>query len=349
MITLCTLFDHNYLDKGLAMYESLDRVCDEFELYVLAMSDKCYQILTELHYAHLKPIKLSDFEDEELLRVKPNRKVGEYCWTCSSSLIRYILQTFKPEYCTYIDADMFFYSNPKVIIDEMQQKNASVQVVGHRFSKSEKAKYEWKVGKYCVEFNTFKNDKNGLELLETWRNQCLEYCSADGDGVHFGDQKYLDNWCDDYPFCIETEQFGAGVGPWNIAQYRYVSGTSDNNLTVQCGKKTYPMIFYHFENIAYLEKKAARINVNAFLTWGLDNNLVSELYTYYLQSVDKQKDMLKERFDLDILIKSHPGRDFGKQNFWQKLCSFVQSEDFKKNLANIIYSKIFKVTDTVKF
>lgn len=304
MLTLCTLFDHNYLDKGLTMYESLEKVCDEFELYVLAMSDKCYEILTDLNYPHIKPIKLIDFEDEELLRVKQTRKVGEYCWTCSSSLIRYVLMTYKPEYCTYIDADMFFYSNPQVIIDEMKKKNASVQIVGHRFNKREKRQREWKVGKYCVEFNTFKNDKNGLELVNVWRNQCLKCCSAKEDGSCWGDQKYLDNWCDDYPYCIETEHLGAGIAPWNITQYKYVSGSSENSLFVKCQKNTYPVIFYHFENLEYITYSKIRINV--YFRWGVDDNLVNAIYPYYLQSVNKQKKMIKEKFGLDILIRQHP-------------------------------------------
>ena len=316
MLTLCTLFDHNYLDKGLAMYESLEQVCDEFELYVLAMSDKCYEILSELNYPHIKPIKLVDFEDEELLRVKPTRKVGEYCWTCSSSLIRYVLMNYHPEYCTYIDADLYFYSNPQVLIDEMKQKKASVLVVGHRFNKTERTEREWRVGKYCVEFNTFKNDANGHKLVNIWRNQCLEHCSTDGDGIHWGDQKYLDSWCDVYSFCKETELMGAGVAPWNIAQYKYVNGTADNSLTVLCNKKKYSMIFYHFENIRYLDER--KVDINVYTDFGVDDKLINILYLHYLRIVDNQKKMLKEKFAVNVLIKSHPGIN-SKKLIWKKL------------------------------
>lgn len=312
MLTLCTLFDHNYLDKGLAMYKSLEKVCDEFELYVLAMNDKCYEILSALQCPHIKLIKLVDFEDEELLRVKPIRKVGEYCWTCSSSLIRYILMKYKPEYCTYIDADMYFYSNPKVIIDEMNEKNASVQVIGHRFCRSEKKLREWIVGKYCVEFNTFKNDENGLFLVNKWRDQCLECCSAIDDGIHWGDQKYLDNWCEDYAFCEETELLGAGIAPWNISQYKYVSGSAENDLVVKCGRRKYPVIFYHYENIQYITKNQIRINVYSKL--GIDDTLVNALYPHYLRVVDEQKNMLKEKFGLDVLILHHPGFEKREKN-----------------------------------
>lgn len=303
-MTLCTLFNVNYLEKGLAMYESLENVSKDFTLYILPMDDKCYEILSELNYPHITLIHLEDFEDEELLRVKPTRSFGEYCWTCSSSLIRFVLKTYNLEYCTYIDADLFFYSDPSIIIEEMKQKNASVQVIGHRFNRWLKKENERTVGKYCVEFDTFKNDEKGRSLLEKWRNQCLEYCKIDGDGIHWGDQKYQDPWVDENDFCIETENLGAGVAPWNIAQYELVSVNPQMILKTRDGIKV-PLVFYHFENINYFDRNTIKLNVH--ISWGIDNNLTEQLYRPYLLCVEKYKTLLKERFGIEVLIKTHPG------------------------------------------
>ena len=60
---LCTLFDSNYLDKGLVLYKSLEKYASCFTLYVLSMNDKCYEVLTDLNYEHLIPIRLADFEN----------------------------------------------------------------------------------------------------------------------------------------------------------------------------------------------------------------------------------------------------------------------------------------------
>ena len=128
-----------YLDKGLTMYESLENVSKDFTLYILAMDNQCYEVLIALNKQHLIPIKLADFENEELLAIKSQRSVAEYCWTCSSSLIEYILNVFQPDFCTYIDADLYFYSDPSIIIKEMYDNNASVQIIGHRFNKFEEA------------------------------------------------------------------------------------------------------------------------------------------------------------------------------------------------------------------
>lgn len=303
MTTLCTLFDQNYLDKGIVLYESLEKVCSEFELYVLCMSDRCYEILTDLNYPHLKPIKLVDFEDEELLRVKPTRGMGEYCWTCGPSLIRYILLTYKPDYCTYIDADMYFYSDPHVIIEEMERKNASVQIIGHRFPKALASRAD-RVGKYCVEFDTFKNNENGMMLVNHWRELCLERCSIDGDGIHWGDQKYQDPWCEDYDFCIETDNLGAGVAPWNYSDYDFVEMKGECPIVSINGQK-YPLVFYHFENLKYLDKK--NIQINIYNRWGVKSDLADIIYPQYLKLIDECKDMLEAKYGISFIIKKHPG------------------------------------------
>ena len=206
---LCTLFGFTYLDKGLALYESLKKVSSGFRLYVLAMDDECYSFLQERGNASLIPICLSDFEDGRLLEAKTNRSFGEYCWTCSSPLIKYVLDRYNEPWCSYIDADMYFYFNPEVLFRELEDKNASVLLTGHRFSNFEKDREE-KVGRFCVEFNLFRNNVKARGLLDKWIGQSLEKCSSEINNSSFGDQMYLNGWVDKYDFVIETQNLGAG-------------------------------------------------------------------------------------------------------------------------------------------
>ena len=281
MITLCTLFNSNYIDKGLTMYESIERYTQDFKLYVLCMDDKCYDVLTDLALSRFIPIPLSDFETPELLKVKSKRTMGEYCWTCSSSLVNYVMNTYQPEYCAYIDSDLYFYSDPNCVIEEMKLRNASVMIVGHRFNKCDKKELEWRVGKYCVEFNTFKNDENDRFLLSIWRRQCLDYCKCDGDGVHWADQKYLDNWCLDYPFCVETDNLGAGIAPWNIAQYRLIKRDNYGPITLRCRNREVSPLFYHFQGLTYIDEKT--VKTNTFTSWCVSKKLVYTIYIPYLK------------------------------------------------------------------
>lgn len=299
---LCTLFNSLYLDKGIVLYNSLERVSKDFVLYVLAMDEKCYEVLVDLSLSHLIPIRLSEFENEKLLEAKSNRGFGEYCWTCGSSLIKYILDTYNPEYCAYIDVDMKFYSDPISIIDELESKNASVSIVGHRFgwyaNKSANI-----IGTYCVECNTFKNDAKARKLLDIWIEQCIKDCSRKNDGVHYGDQKYLDNWISDYDFTIETENFGAGIAPWNIPQYKLISNNGDK-IVVKCRNKQYIVLFYHFEGITYKTLKEPDIHI--YSRWGIDDKLVELFYRSYLEEIYTANRMLKDKYGIDIILKSHP-------------------------------------------
>ena len=301
--TLCTLYNSLYLDKGLVLYDSLNECAKDFELYVLCMDDKCYEVLKKENREHIVPINLEDFENEELLRLKKERKLGEYYWTCSSWLISYVLDTYKNDHCTYIDADMYFYHDPACLIEELEQRKATVMVVGHRFYPLLAEQKAWKVGKYCVEFNTFKNEEQAVGLLKKWNLQVLEHCSLDGDGMHWGDQKYLDSW-DNEEYVVETKNMGAGVAPWNISQYRLVSKSSDTFYLSHYGQEC-QLVFYHFENIHYPEEHVANINLEVY--WGIDKSLIDCLYVPYLKKIAAKKGYLNKRYGIDFTIKKHPG------------------------------------------
>ena len=55
------------------MYNSLSQHCKDFHLYVFAFNKKCYSVLQALQLKNVTVISLSEFEDEELLRVKSTR------------------------------------------------------------------------------------------------------------------------------------------------------------------------------------------------------------------------------------------------------------------------------------
>lgn len=339
MITLCTLFNTNYIDKGLTMYESIERYTQDYVLYVLCMDDRCYEILTDLNRPRFIPIKLSDFESPELLAVKEERSMGEYCWTCSSCLVDYVMRTFNPEYCAYIDSDLYFYDDVNVVVKEMQERNASVMITGHRFNWYDRKEMEWQVGKYCVEFNTFRNDENGRSLLATWKRQCLEYCKIDGDGVHWADQKYLDNWCDDYNFCVETKNLGAGIAPWNMSQYKMVSKDDFGPTMVECRGNRYRPLFYHFQDLNYIDENTAITHTGPY--WGVDFGLVRSSYIPYMTHIKDNKNVLSTRYGINVLLKKHPGvADTKKNNIMQKLANLTDLTYLKKKIKNVIFHSI---------
>src|SRR4051812_18081280 len=86
-LNFCTLFNSSYLSRGVVMYESLQKYCSDFHLYVFAFDEVSCNYLRSKNFPSMTVISLREFEDAELLRVKPTRSAGEYCWTCTSSTI----------------------------------------------------------------------------------------------------------------------------------------------------------------------------------------------------------------------------------------------------------------------
>ncbi len=246
MLHFCTLYNSNYAAKGLAMYRSLKRVCPAFRLYVFAFDDILADALRKMSLPEVIVISLREFEDEDLLRVKPTRTAGEYCWTCSSSTIYYCLTHFDIDHCTYIDADLYFFSNPQVLIDEMGTDD--VLITEHRYSTPYKVQEE--AGKYCVQFMTFKNTERGLQVLKWWRERCLEWCYNRMEDGKFGDQKYLDDWTTRFYGIHVLQHLGGGVAPWNMQQYSFIEQTVNKSKKVigieKSTNKHFDLVFFHF-------------------------------------------------------------------------------------------------------
>lgn len=304
---LCTLYNSLYLDKGLVLYDSLCECAKDFKLYVLCMDEKCYEVLTDLKQEHHIPVRLSDFEegDEELLTAKANRSMGEYCWTCSSSFIKYVLQHFNEDSCTYIDADMYFYNDPQLLVDEMLKADKSVMVVPHWFH-SGNENIAKTVGLYCVEFNTFLNSKEGLEVLEYWRKRCLNCCSNIGDGIHWGDQKYLEELVDKFDCVHVCENRGAGLAPWNFILYK----NSNKEGHIKYNDTDIPLFFVHFQGVSYLTSSKVAIGVKKQEVSDMD--LIKTIYSCYLNFIKNKNTFLLSRFGINCLLRHHPST---KQRF----------------------------------
>ena len=250
MTNFCTLFDSDYLSRGLTLYRSLIATGEDFRLYVFCFDEDGYKILHQLNLDRIVLVRLADFESPELLSVKPGRTKGEYCWTCTPQTIRYALDTFSLPDVTYLDADLFFYAPPSVLLDEFDRAGASVLITPHRYTR--RYNISWRSGIYCVQFITFRADERGLMALDWWREQCLKWCYARVEKGKFGDQKYLDDWPKRFPGVHVLQHLGGGVAPWNVQQYDIFS---DNGRLIGREKRTgreFEIVFFHFHRVRFL-------------------------------------------------------------------------------------------------
>ena len=241
----CTLFDSGYLLKGVAMLRSLARFCPGARVFVLCMDDQARCILERLDLPFVSCISLADIEDEALRKAKADRGVAEYCWTLSPCLPWYVMQQHpEVDFLTYLDADLLFYSNVLPLFDEIG--DASVGIIEHRFT--ERLRDRDVNGRFCVEWVSFRRDEQGMACLSRWREQCIEWCYYRLEDGKMGDQKYLDEWPGRYSACHILMHPGAGIAPWNYAQYHFGKDEA-GRIKVEGA----PLVFYHFHQFQLLD------------------------------------------------------------------------------------------------
>ncbi len=279
MDNFCTLFDSFYLSRGIAMYESLKRNASDFHLYIFAFDNIALTILNTLNLENTTIISLKEFENQELLNIKPTRTKAEYCWTCTSSIIEFVLNNFSVQYCTYIDSDLFFYHSPSVLLEELDDEK-TVLISEHRFSWFGKLCDEKRAGRFCVQFITFKNSPESRTVLTRWKNQCIDWCYAKFEDGKFGDQKYLDEWPEMYNNVKISENIGGGVAPWNVSRYKIrKDGDSLKGVEIKTGK-CFDLIYYHFHYVRFMDNGYVDLGWNA-----IPGDSFKYLYIPYIKTI----------------------------------------------------------------
>ena len=273
----CTLFNHHYLSRGIAMHESLLKLTNNFHLYIFCFDQITAEILHKLKLEHVTLVTLEDFEDSELKAVKPSRTAGEYCWTCTSSTILYCIQKYGLDHCTYLDADLYFFSNPNTLVDEMGDH--CVLITDHNYTpRYDRSKTS---GRFCVQFLTIKNNPTGMQVLNDWRNNCLKWCFDRVEDGKFGDQKYLDSWPGDYHGIYIMKNPG-GLAPFNVQQFNIDDAQ-------------FKIIFYHFHGLKFIGRGLVDLGY-----YQLDKKIIKQIYAPYINHLEKIRiklDQISNSFD----------------------------------------------------
>src|SRR5512146_2759101 len=238
-----TLFDNNFLPVGLCLHASLLEHGQPFHLWILCMDDLVEQNLHRLALPHVSLIPLREVEDVRLLAVKPTRSRGEYCWTLTPFTPQFVFDR-DPQVrrITYLDADMFFFSSPRSLLEEFEQSGKHVLITEHAYDpRYERFGRARRGGRFCVQFITFRRSPEAGKVMRWWQERCMEWCYARVEAGKFGDQKYLDQW----PALFGAEvhilsQKEKTLAPWNVAYYE------------KLGHGKLSPVFYHFHGLRIL-------------------------------------------------------------------------------------------------
>lgn len=283
------------MSRGLVLYESLKKHCPDFTMYVLAMDDVVAGYLSSLEYGNLRVVTVDDIKEmyPVLVRLEKERTRGEFSWTLSSFSVQYVLRKFGLESCIYVDADICFYNDPQLLLDELGDK--SVLITEHNYT----PEYDQSAtsGKFCVQFMYFKNDTGGNEVLEYWRSKCEEWCYNRMEDGKFGDQKYLDDWESRFEGIVyNCQNIGCGVAPWNIQKYDTSAENDIYYVTDRITKIKKPVIFFHYHALTETAEKK----------WVLSQYKISEndkrlFYLPYIDTLYNQE----EKYPIDLVEKKY--------------------------------------------
>lgn len=281
-IVACTYFDKNYLIKGLSMATSFLTHNPNIKLYILCFDDYTRRIVESYGLENLVTISLKDFEDRELLKVKPKRSLVEYYWTCTPSLPLYVFKKY-PNFkkVIYLDADLFFYSSVDKALEELG--NGSIYTVEHRYPRGQ-AYRNLTSGRFNVAFQIFTKKRESLQCLERWRSQCLRWCYYKVENGKMGDQMYLNEWSRLYKNLVVSRNVGVDAAPWNISQYlvtKDMEWPKINNERLIC---------YHFHQFSLLSDREFELSFGYLI----QKNVKEYIYKPYINNIKEQIRKIKK-------------------------------------------------------
>jgi len=243
-----TLFDSNFLPMGICLHASLMEHAMPFHLWVICMDELVEQHLRQLALPHVSLIPLREVESVDLLNVKGGRTRAEYCWTLTPFTPQFVFdrdQTVRQ--VTYLDADLFFFDSPQILIREFEESGKQVLITEHAYA----AEYDQAIisGKFCVQFMTFNRTEGGLKVMGWWQARCLEWCFNRVEDGKFGDQKYLDDWPERFANEVHvSRQVEKTLAPWNVYHF-------------EKHNRTLSPVFYHFHSLRIVSQNKVRLYI----------------------------------------------------------------------------------------
>ena len=221
----CTVLSRYRLYQGIALFCSLHEVMDNFRLYVLCMDDETFHLLARMNWKNIHLISIHAIKNEKLAHLKEQRRFNEFCWTLKPFLIETVfVHNTDSDRVTYLDADLFFFSDPSIIFEN--QPDCSVllsrgEIRIPSLAASNKNKLQKLLGNFNSGFISFLRDESGSDSIEWWKRRCLESCLSYPETGRFGDQKYLDELPHLFPNVCEITTPCVNIGHWNSANYNF--------------------------------------------------------------------------------------------------------------------------------
>ena len=264
MLTFTTVSDKNYLDRGIALYESIIKFVENFKLYYLCLDDETLNKWNEIGDNRVIGLHIeTEFENnKDFQTLKANNTsvpigmpaeyyqvnnlfpgYSDFHFALGSFFTYHIMEKENPNEILYVDSDIVFYCTPQLIFDAIGNK--SIGIIKHRHNK-----VGCIAGGYNVGIVYFKNDEIGRSCLKWWRD-----CVMDKSNPWFkthggcGDQKYLELFESMFGNVKILDEDIGHAAPWNFSLYQYC----DDWTLIRWEGEIQPLVFIHFSHFNYTD------------------------------------------------------------------------------------------------
>jgi len=276
---ICTYFDINFLPRGMALLDSLEKNSDQFNLFILALDDEVVRYFKKLNKPNITVVTLEEYSLYFSIDKSKYENEKEFYFSLTPGVCLYVLKHYDNiDILLYLDADVYLFNDLEIVYNEIG--DASIALCSHRLP--------WYIdfmsknyGIYNVGVNAFRNDKEGNLCLEQWHQDCVTWTKGQKDYPlsFFSDQIWLDTWPSTYQNVKILDHVGINTAPWNAMGYKF---TKKNDSYYVDDTE---LVIYHFSSLKKIAYNTWHGNAS-FTILNIKYSLL-EIYKSYIAKVEK--------------------------------------------------------------
>lgn len=290
MMHCFTSIINNYIPKARILAKSLKQYNPGWKLHVIISEPLDPSVQPESEPFD-SIIALDQLEIENLESWIFKHKVTEICTAVKGQATLYLLDLIGADRIIYFDPDIVVFNSLKPLEDLLDKHPIILTPHQNKPDRDYQTIIDNEIGSlrwgvFNLGFFALRNDGQGREFAEWWRDRLMEFCYDDIPFGLFTDQR----WCDLAPvffdklYILRDPEYN--VATWNLSQ-RNIRMASDGTILADGA----PLRFYHFSGY---DSGAGSTMVKRFIPD--EKHLIYEIWSWYEQQlVENGQEILGNR------------------------------------------------------
>jgi hypothetical protein len=282
-----TIVQGRYALRALALHESMNKHLKNKILIILCVDDIAWQLLSNLELSNCRIVHIRSFETSILEKLKFERSIAEYCWTCKPFVLEFIFAEYKnASWGIYLDSDTMVFGDPDKGLPKDLESH--VLLTPHRPTDNYFLQHIKTAGTYNAGYIAFRNSDQGREVLLWWKEKCIEACPmVPRDGI-YGDQYYLNYMPEFFEGIIISTNKGLNAAPWNIS----------GQMVTKYDERTFieddELLTYDMQGVEIITKKIINYYKGNYV---LSRDIKNSIYRPYALLISKAWEKIVKNLD----------------------------------------------------